>query len=774
MTIACDAGTAAFTSGFAGSGWKLDNNAGSTYDLTVDNLVVRRALTAYELDINKINSVNGGIMVSVANGEAYCINGTNIYFDEDGTNKQIQFQVGDWVRAQNWTGRGICSYYGRVIGVTHSATLGSAYIGTTTVSGTPWAKMELVQVGSCCDTDRQNLIYITASDSCNPYIDMLAGVTGSTFAGKTKVRLGNLSGITDTDLGTLNGYGLYADNVFLKGCIIATSGEFQSNCADYDGKCSSIKISGADMWEDNYDGHASILWINRIGYSGGCSMYRNTAIGDGKGSSIAIFNYDQNNFWSCTRLNCGALIGRNCVNGNAAEMYGNSFVTCGNFTTYTNAGTGGCATICYNLYVCCCTVTPVIKITTGAAAGCILTSSADGTASWGSPSAPASHTHGCITNGGCIGTLTQHFLVTTTNGCITTSNYIGNISTSGNIGTAGGCLLCTGTAGLISTVTPSSVTVGTATNATNSTCLNGQLASYYSVSTHAHTFTSLTDTPASHTAGCTLVSNGSALVWATPASNYITCPSSPGTGCVLCYNGSAWIAGTASSSGGGSWSDIPAYGIIKAATACKVQVGNMAAGSQTETLFVCGDAKTTGYVCAGTCAISPIVCATSCVKTNDIVASSGLAITANAGNNIILRNGTEYFIWGVANSCVGLYYDNAAKIHTLTNGVCITGCGFATDFIGSSDCRLKTDITPIYSSLSKIDRLCGVQYKLCADDCGVCRIGLIAQDVQKVVPEVVCTGDDGMYGITYDKLVPMLVEAIKELKRELELFKYGI
>ena len=52
-------------------------------------------------------------------------------------------------------------------------------------------------------------------------------------------------------------------------------------------------------------------------------------------------------------------------------------------------------------------------------------------------------------------------------------------------------------------------------------------------------------------------------------------------------------------------------------------------------------------------------------------------------------------------------------------------------------------------------------------------IGLIAQDIEKVVPEVVKTREDGTKGIRYDKLIGVLVEAIKELKQEVEELKNG-
>ena len=223
ITLTCNEGTAVFTSGFAGSGWQLTNPSGEA-TLTVDNIYVRKNMTVYELDINKINSINGGLMVSAANGTVYCVSGNKLYFDEDNGSKPFQFQCNDWVRAQVWTGRGICSYIGLVTGVTHSNTLGSAYASMSSTC-TGWKNMELVQAGNSTCAARQNLIYITASDSCNPYIDMLAGVTGCTFTGKQKLRIGNLAGITDASFGgALTGYGLYGNNVYLKGSIVIAAG----------------------------------------------------------------------------------------------------------------------------------------------------------------------------------------------------------------------------------------------------------------------------------------------------------------------------------------------------------------------------------------------------------------------------------------------------------------------------------------------------------------------------------------------------------------------
>ena len=90
----------------------------------------------------------------------------------------------------------------------------------------------------------------------------------------------------------------------------------------------------------------------------------------------------------------------------------------------------------------------------------------------------------------------------------------------------------------------------------------------------------------------------------------------------------------------------------------------------------------------------------------------------------------------------------------------------------TSDLRFKTQILPLTSSLAKVSQLQGVSYswdraKWPAKNFSESRqIGLIAQDVEKVFPEVVNTDKDGYKSLAYDKLTAVLIEAVKELKKE--------
>jgi hypothetical protein len=97
------------------------------------------------------------------------------------------------------------------------------------------------------------------------------------------------------------------------------------------------------------------------------------------------------------------------------------------------------------------------------------------------------------------------------------------------------------------------------------------------------------------------------------------------------------------------------------------------------------------------------------------------------------------------------------------------------DRLPSSDQTLKTNITPITDSLSKVLQLNGVEFDFIPGvNCGYLKkhqIGLIAQDVNKVIPEVVGKNSDGTLGVSYQHLVAVLIEAIKEQQQEIEELK---
>jgi hypothetical protein len=97
-----------------------------------------------------------------------------------------------------------------------------------------------------------------------------------------------------------------------------------------------------------------------------------------------------------------------------------------------------------------------------------------------------------------------------------------------------------------------------------------------------------------------------------------------------------------------------------------------------------------------------------------------------------------------------------------------------TDIVAFSDERTKTDITKIDDAINKIKRINGVTYKR-VDLTDTRRYaGVIAQEIEKVLPEVVHENTDGFKSVAYGNLVSLLIEGIKELSGEIENLKEEI
>jgi len=104
-----------------------------------------------------------------------------------------------------------------------------------------------------------------------------------------------------------------------------------------------------------------------------------------------------------------------------------------------------------------------------------------------------------------------------------------------------------------------------------------------------------------------------------------------------------------------------------------------------------------------------------------------------------------------------------------------TASGNLIAFGSPSDKRLKENIKPIDSALDKVIKLQGVTFDWKKSDSILDikqDVGFIAQDVQKVIPELVRENEDGMLSMRHQGIAPILLEAIKELKAEIEELKY--
>lgn len=99
---------------------------------------------------------------------------------------------------------------------------------------------------------------------------------------------------------------------------------------------------------------------------------------------------------------------------------------------------------------------------------------------------------------------------------------------------------------------------------------------------------------------------------------------------------------------------------------------------------------------------------------------------------------------------------------------------WATDVVATSDIRLKNVVGGVSNALSTVNKLNAIRYTWTDERDDKEHVGFSAQDVLKLVPEAVYGSEETEYGISYGKLVPVLVEAIKELTAEVEALKKKI
>ena len=118
--------------------------------------------------------------------------------------------------------------------------------------------------------------------------------------------------------------------------------------------------------------------------------------------------------------------------------------------------------------------------------------------------------------------------------------------------------------------------------------------------------------------------------------------------------------------------------------------------------------------------------------------------------------------------------DGGSAITALTLDMSAAGAAtFNNDVTAFSDRRLKTDIKNIENALPKVMQMQGVYYKRNDVEDAREQVGVIAQDMEAIVPEVVLTADDKMQtkSVDYGKLCAVLIESIKELKAEIDELK---
>lgn len=104
----------------------------------------------------------------------------------------------------------------------------------------------------------------------------------------------------------------------------------------------------------------------------------------------------------------------------------------------------------------------------------------------------------------------------------------------------------------------------------------------------------------------------------------------------------------------------------------------------------------------------------------------------------------------------------------IINAVAITASSNITAY---SDETLKDNVQTIKNALEKVSSLRGVEFDRKDLEGNPHQIGVIAQEVEKIIPEVVITDSNGIKSVAYGNLVGLLIEAIKEQQEEINTLK---
>ena len=134
-----------------------------------------------------------------------------------------------------------------------------------------------------------------------------------------------------------------------------------------------------------------------------------------------------------------------------------------------------------------------------------------------------------------------------------------------------------------------------------------------------------------------------------------------------------------------------------------------------------------------------------------------------------------------ADGSVNLYYDNSKKFETTSSGASISGtCAVsnnitcsntvtANTFNATSDATLKTNISPIENPLSILKKITGVSFDWKNNEGSA--EGVLAQDVEQVLPNAVNTDEEGKKSVSYNNLVGVLIEAVKGQQEQINNLK---
>ena len=148
-----------------------------------------------------------------------------------------------------------------------------------------------------------------------------------------------------------------------------------------------------------------------------------------------------------------------------------------------------------------------------------------------------------------------------------------------------------------------------------------------------------------------------------------------------------------------------------------------------------------------------------------------LNLQMESGSKLVIQGGTSGNHLAEFNydGAVELFHNGSKKLDTVSGGVTITGTCTASVFNATSDATLKTNIVPIENPLGILEKITGVSFDW-RDNEGSAE-GVLAQDVEQVLPNAVSTDEKGKKSVSYNNLVGVLIEAVKGQQEQINKLK---
>lgn len=348
-----------FASGWQGTNWRIEADG----DAEFRNVMITGGLQVWELILNRLHYQCGGLIIGAGGGKvSEVIDGTQgaevVAFEDPEGNDILPFTIGAIVMLQDFdlNRTTVIKKIVREVDAINSdfsidLTETVGWVAANDDTGVIAVGDEIVAVGHVSNAALDASLYFSAVDSDNPFCRVFDGVDSwakFSLGDKSTIKMqwGNLESIAGHDIVPATpGFGLYSDNVYLSGKIVATSGSIGGwiidstaiysndkhagddwadesdpgitlmddgsiHCPNFyvntggeiglrqvehvlfkqDGESQGIKITGRSIWENELDTDLGTVYINGLGYDGGNTRFRNTQIGDGKEGIMALFH----------------------------------------------------------------------------------------------------------------------------------------------------------------------------------------------------------------------------------------------------------------------------------------------------------------------------------------------------------------------------------------------------------------------------------------------------------------------------------------------------